>query len=157
MGDHPAVVEHKPRLHVSLDGESYYVTEGNRRCQHWLGTKKLDEQPGAWPFMGGGVQFKLKDGAEYIRVLWPFAFWSIKVNHDATEVIERDDERYLDYAASSQWDPAVVFGEIPGLNKDQPPARRAALVAPGDWILAAEDGSLRVVSAADFARDYDPA
>lgn len=94
------------KITYSLDRKLYYISDSFNRPQGWLGVAKITERPtsGAGPFMGGYMQITLKDGANYWREYYPFAFWSVK-SGERNVPITLDDDMAKDYVgmAISSW------------------------------------------------------
>lgn len=156
-------------------GEGHPLPNGAYLCQpevcwsadrkllprHWIDAEErpLPEGEPKLDFMCSGVKMTLKDGREYWRQIYPFAFWSVKseasVKRDHRPVyLDRNDEAlvrtFVDFLSVEEWpNPLPPRAEYRVNDGGYGRGFRPVYLKPGDWLV--KDGEdIRAVSDAEL-------
>ena len=163
----------QPEVHWSASRELIYFTYADLPSKHWLEIEERQALPDD-SFLAGALHVKRKDGSEYYRQAFPFAFYEIKsessVNRDWRAVyldesnIDALATVFADYVSLEKWS----VSREPGFISLPPRAEyrvgdggygrgfRPYYMKPGDWLLHERDSdgrpAPRVVSNDEFEK-----
>ena len=136
----------QPEVHWSASRELIYFTYADLRSRDWIDAKpRALPAPEKLDFMCSGIRIKRKDGSEYWRQVYPFAFWDAKsessIKRDWRAVyLDRADadlvETFLDYASTQGWtNPLPPRAEFRIVSGAYGRGFRPVYLKPDDWLV----------------------